>query len=494
MKPKSCSSPLTIPLEMLLGAVTAAAFLSGCGNGTTSSTLPAMSGTGTTSTTISGTVTTSISDPPVCASAFDSVYVTITKVTAHLSDSAGPNDSGWITLVNLSTPMQIDLLHLKSSGMCVLSQTLGSTSGLTPGKYQQIRLYLLDNSASASIANNCGSAGWNCVVPKGGVPQMLNLSSEAETGIKVPPGQIDGGGINIQAAQSADLNLDFDGCHSIIREGNGKYRLLPTLRAGEVSVNTNSISGKVVDSSSSNSPVQGALVLLEQPDPGDATVDRVQRAATTGPDGRFIVCPLTSTNPFDVVVSAMTMTNLGATTTYNPTIAFNVPVGTDLSNPPIPLVPEAAPPADTKPATMSGQVTSAGTNPVADVTLSALQQAVPLGGSAKQVTVPVFNSMQQPPVVTTAPTPTPSTPACPMNTDCFNYLLQIPGSNPQVGTFSGGTITYAAPAAPPVVYSFNGMAPSCSTSTPNPPTVGSITVTPGTETKVSTALAFSGCQ
>src|SRR6516225_6482243 len=225
---------------------------------------------------------------PRCARrAFDSVYVTITKVTAHLSDSAGPTDSGWITLVNLSTPMQIDLLHLKSSGMCVLSQTLGSTSGLTPGKYQQIRLYLLDNSASASIANNCGSAGWNCVVPKGGVPQMLNLSSEAETGIKVPPGQIDGGGINIQAAQSADLNLDFDGCHSIIREGNGKYRLLPTLRAGEGSVNTNSISGKVVDTSNSNSAVQAALVLLEQPDPNDATVDRVPRAATTGADGTF---------------------------------------------------------------------------------------------------------------------------------------------------------------------------------------------------------------
>ena len=119
-------------------------------------------------------------------------------------------------------------------------------------------------------------------------------------------------------------------------------------------------------------------MLLEQPDPNDATVDRVQRAATTGSDGTFIVCPLTSTNPFDVVVSAMTMTNLGATTTYNPTIAFNVPVGTDLSNPPIPLVPEAAPPSNTMPATISGQVTSAGSNPLADVTLSAFQQAVPL--------------------------------------------------------------------------------------------------------------------
>ena len=138
MKPKSCCSRSNIPLAILLGAATAMTFLLGCGNGTTSS-LPAMSGTGTTSGTMSGTVTTSISDPPVCAWAFDSVYVTITKVTAHLSDSAGPPTAGASTLVNLSTPMQIDLLHLKSPGMCVLSQSLGSTSGLTRVRSQPVR-------------------------------------------------------------------------------------------------------------------------------------------------------------------------------------------------------------------------------------------------------------------------------------------------------------------------------------------------------------------
>jgi hypothetical protein len=486
MGPKSYRFLSNAPVVALLGFAIAAAFSPGCGSSTMNSNLPTTSG--------SGTVTTTISDPPVCASAFDSVYVTLTKVTAHISDSAGPNDAGWVTLVNPSAPIQIDLLHLKSSGECVLSQTLGSTNNLPPGKYQQIRLYLLDNGASASITNNCGSAGWNCVVPRGQAPQMLNLSSEAQTGIKIPSGRIDGGGIDIQAGKSADLNLDFDGCHSIIWQGNGKYRLVPTLHAGEVSLNTNSISGKVVDAGNSNSPVPGALVLLEQPDMNDAAIDRVQRAATTAADGTFIVCPLSSTNPFDIVVSAMLVNNLGATTTYNPTIAFNVPVGTDLSTPPIPLIPEATPPASPMPATVSGQVTSEGSNPVADVTLSLLQQGIPTGGAARQVTIPVFNSAQQPPVVTTTPTPTPSTPACPMNANCFNYSFLVPASNPQVGTFSGGSITYAAPAAPPVNYSLNGLAPSCTTSTPNPATIGPIVVTPNMETKVSTALAFSGCQ
>lgn len=34
MRPKSCCTPSNLPVAMLLGAITAAAFLSGCGNGT----------------------------------------------------------------------------------------------------------------------------------------------------------------------------------------------------------------------------------------------------------------------------------------------------------------------------------------------------------------------------------------------------------------------------------------------------------------------------
>jgi len=456
-----------------------------CGGGTTSTPTPAAK---------TGTITTSISDPPICAFDFDHVYVTVTKVTANISSTASESDSGWVTLVDLTAnPAQVDLLHLESGGACVLSKTLGSTSGLPPGNYGQIRLYLLANNATSGPSSNaCGSGGFNCVVPKNSSPQILQLSSEAQTGLKIPPGQIAGGGINLTAGQSADLNIDFDACASILRQGNGVYRLKPTLHAGVVSVNNNSLSGKVVDASNSNAPIGGALVLLEQPDPNDATIDRVVRSTTTAADGTFIFCPITSDIPFDVVVTAWTTPSLGADVTYNATVAFNVPVGTDLN--PIPLVPEGTTPP-TLPATITGQVTSAGSGGAiaADVTLSAMQQATPDGGTTKQLTIPIFGALMQPPTFTTTATPDPAVPACPAGTDCFNYSIMVPASNPKVGTFSSGAITYGDPAPAPVNYNLNFVAGSCTASTPSPATVGPTAVTPGTPANVSTVVAFTGC-
>ena len=139
------------------------------------------------------------------------------------------------------------------------------------------------------------------MVPNGGSPQTLNLSSEAQTGLKIPPGQIAGGGIDLMAGQSADISIDFDACRSILRQGNGRYRLKPTLHAGEVAQNTNSLSGRVIDNTTQNA-IPGAVVSLEQ---AVNNVDRVQRSAMTGSDGTFFFCPLPPGN-YDVVVTAMT--------------------------------------------------------------------------------------------------------------------------------------------------------------------------------------------
>src|SRR6516162_6563980 len=72
-------------------------------------------GTGTpTSTPQSGEVRVTLSDPPICKvpqGDLSHVWVTVTLVRAHLSNTAGPDDSGWVTLVDLrSAPKQIDLL------------------------------------------------------------------------------------------------------------------------------------------------------------------------------------------------------------------------------------------------------------------------------------------------------------------------------------------------------------------------------------------------
>jgi hypothetical protein len=461
----------------------ASVWMISCGSNYNSPAPPAVNAT-------TGTITTSLTDPPTCGASLDHVWVTITKVTAHISSSASSTDSGWVTLADLTAaPKQIDLLSLAST-TCLLSQ-LGSTSGLQPGNYQQIRILLLDNSATSGPSPNaCGNGnGFNCVVPSAGSPQELQLSSEAKTGIKIPPGQITGGGLNLAAGQSADLNINFDACASILRQGNGKYRLKPTLHAGAVSVNNNSISGKVVDSSTT-SAIPGAIVLLEQPDSN--AIDRIVDAGVSGADGSFIFCPLAPGN-YDVVVVAAPATSL-VTTVYNATIAFQVPVGTSLNN--IPLVSEGSGTALTIPwATISGQVTSAGSGgaTAADVTFSALQDATPTGGSVVHVTIPVFSASAQPPTYETTATPTPATPACPAATDCLNYSLVVPASNPSVGTFASGSITYAAPASGSVNYSLLAESADCTASTPSPASVTSIAVTPATIITVSAIPAFSGC-
>lgn len=443
-----------------------------------------------------GTITTSISDPPSCAFAFDHVYVTVTKVTANISTTADESGSGWVTLVDFtSNPKQIDLLHLAGAGACVLSQTLGSTSGLPPGKYGQIRLYLLANDATTGPSPNaCGSGGFNCAILSDSSTQILQLSSEAQTGLKIPPGQIAGGGIDLADGQSADINIDFDACSSILRQGNGKFRLKPTLHAGVVSVTTDSLTGIVVDASNSNAPVGGAVVLLEQPDSSDPTLERVVHSTTTGSDGSFNFCPITSDNPLDIVVTAWTNPNSGSDVTYNATVVFGVPVGTALTGTnAIALVPEGTAPA--LPATVTGQVTSAGSGGAiaADVTLSAFQDATPTGGSTMKMTIPIFGALMQPPTFTTTATPDPAVPACPAGTNCYNYSIWVPASNPRVGTFSSGAVTYAEPAPAPVNYNLNFVAPGCTASTPSPATVGPTAVTPGTTSNVSTVVAFTGC-
>jgi hypothetical protein len=106
---------------IFLACALGAALVLSCGSGTTTS-----SGLST------GTVNTSITDPPSCSASFDHVYVTITKVTANLNANAGDNDGGWQTLVDLtSAPKQIDLLSLANT-TCLLTQ-LGSTT-LPAGK------------------------------------------------------------------------------------------------------------------------------------------------------------------------------------------------------------------------------------------------------------------------------------------------------------------------------------------------------------------------
>lgn len=414
-----------------------------------------------TPTTAMGTVNVSISDPPSCMppnGPFSHVFVTVRSVQAHIDPNATDDSPGWQELAPqlASQPMQIDLFSTPQK-TCVLAQ-LGSAT-LPVGSYQQIRLLLVSNSAGAATLTNNGCVGlanvFNCVELSDNTFHELLLSSQANTGLKIPPGQIVGGPLQVMAGQSVDLNIDFNACASIVLEGNGSYRLKPTLTAGQVSANNTGISGQVVDSLT-KAPIAGnVLVAIEQTD--STGVDRVLMQTAADANGNFRFCPL-PTGTFDIVIDAVSATNVP----YNATAVLNVPNGTNLNA--IPLIAETG---ATAPAVLQGFVTATkGTSAAtADVTLAALQTVALSGSASRQITVPLesINAVGATPAVDSTGTisveaNTNCPEGTPMNSNCAQYTLVVPASNPNVGVFSSSGVTYTAPASGDVLFTVDAQA------------------------------------
>lgn len=376
-----------------------------------------------------GMATVSISDPATCASPsgpFAHVYVTITDVQANISGSAGDNDPGWTDLTpSLSSqPKQIDLLG-QANNQCFLA-TLGDAQQLQAGNYQQIRLILADNSATVSN-NACGGSA-NCVVlASDGSVHPLLLSSESKTGLKIPSGQIAGGGFQIPAGKTEDLNIDFNTCASIVQEGNGQYRLKPVLHAGEVSTTSTSINGIVLDHATGN-PINGrVLVALEQKDASG--IDRVVMSTLAGTDGSFVFCPIPA-GSYDVVIVAERADGVA----YQPAIVTGVANGDAVST--LSLYPGTA--GVQGAATFSGSMTSqnnSSTGTVADIQLSALETV----GSSGTYTIPLLPNAQQPSAMLALETAASS--SCPQGTDCVSYSMLLPAGGPYVGTYSASGVS-----------------------------------------------------
>ena len=468
-----------------------------------------------------GTINVSISDPPSCAAAtssatavpaggtaapggsFMNVFVTIRSIQAHTSATADNTSSGWQELAPqlVSAPMQVDLLHLPANGQCLLEQ-LGSTS-LPAGDYQQIRLILLANAAPSGPApsnaknacfNDLGGDVFNCVVDSNKVTHTLNLSGEANTGLKIPPGQIMGGPIHVAAGQSVDLNIDFNTCASILKEGNGDFRLKPALTAGVVSTNLTGISGQIVDSVTSQ-PIAGAIVTLQFAD--KSGTDRIVMQELTDLAGHFSFCPLAVGAVFDVVSDALTASG----TAYNATVVLNVPGGTNLGT--VFLVAEtpATAGASTGPGTIQGTITAINgtTGATIDADVSALQ-SVTVSSTSHTLTVPLFANSTAADIKVTSSTSCPT--GAPTGAFCGSYTLVVPASNPTVGTFSAGKTTITAPATGDVLYmveadatnptSNAAMCSPSSQTTSKDATAMPLKVTAGTTTNAA-ELDFTGC-
>jgi hypothetical protein len=424
-----------------------------------------------------GTVNVSMSDPTTCAAPsgpYRHVYVTVSDVLIHQSASASANDSGWhdLTPKLKDNPVQVDLLGV--SQQCFLAM-LGST-GIQPGHYQQVRVILASNNAT--VANNKCESSANCITLTNdplNTPIPLQLSSESQTGIKIPSGQLAGGEFVIGSGETKDLNIDFNACASLVLQGNGNYRLKPVLHAGEVSTQTTAttITGTIIDSSTLQAVAGGnTIVALEQND-GNG-IDRVIMEATAASNGAFSFCPVPA-GTYDLVAVAVN----GSGNTYSATVITGVKPGDSVGT--IPLTNAGLP------SSITGQITSVGNSGAVSIDLSigALQSA----GSNLLVTIPLAQQSAATASLTTA--------SC-GNIDCANYTLSVPGANPAVAAFTTMNPVPATPAGPPVNYIVDaqafvpGMAGQQDCTSPDLQT-SALTVTAGASTPAPD-INFAGCQ
>lgn len=455
--------------------------LVGCGGGNSTAASPMMA-----------IVNTSVSDPTTCAAPtgpYTHVFITITDVLVSTSATAPPSDNSWIDLTpNLkNTPAQVDLLG-QANNQCFLA-SLGDNLQLQPGGYQQIRVILQDNaSGSKPAGNHCGSAS-NCVVFNGST-STLQLSSESQTGIKIPSGQIAGGAFTIAAGQTKDLDIDFDACASIVQQG-GQFRLKPVLHAGEVSTSAVSINGKITDQNSAAIPNLKAIVVLEQKD--GTGVDRPVFETMASADGTFVFCPLPA-GSYDVVIVALDAVGNVA---FGPTIITGAQPGNALGN--IRMFAQGGSGVSQALATFNGSVTTASNSGAVprDVTISALQTGS-VNGANVQVTIPAIQVSST--TAAFAVTVTTAAGTCtPAQSDCAGYSLMVPAQGASVVAFSA-SMTFLPPTPGPTLYSVEGDATlngavACSPS--------SITVTTNSNSQPLTAtggaittaapMNFGGC-
>jgi hypothetical protein len=435
------------------------------------------------------TVSVKLSDPATCSAPngpYLHVYVTITDVKANMSSSASSTDSGWVDLTPslASAPKQIDLLG-QADNQCFLA-TLGDSMQLQAGSYQQIRLILASDGSGLS-SDACNGTG-NCVVlAADNSIHALQLSSEDKTGIKIPSGQIASGAITVAEGETMDLNIDFNTCCSILRQGNGVYRLKPVLHAGVVSTSSSSINGKVLDASTGNSVSGNVYVSVEQADA--AGVDRVVMSTQAGTDGSFVFCPLPA-GTYDIVIVG-NRTSDGAL--YLPTIVTGVTTGSTTGN--LQLNPPSTSLATVSSANLEGLVTSAGASGAISevVSLSVLEIV-----NAKTYTIPqqpaaspYFESLQG--VTTAAST---ATLACPTGTDCFSYSLPVTSGGAYIGAWSASGVTLgpASTTTSLASYAVDGIASSCSPTEATSPVVTLTGTGPFTSVAITQDLAFIGCQ
>jgi hypothetical protein len=333
-----------------------------------------------------------------------------------------------------------------------------------------------------------------------GTTTQLSLSSETQTGIKIPAGQIAGGAFTVAAGQNKSLDIDFDACASIVMQGNGGFRLKPTMHAGEVSLVANAITGQLVDAVT-KAPLSSVkeIVALEQKDANG--IDRVVMQVTPDATGAFNICPVPA-GTYDVVAVAIVTSGANASTAYAATITTGVQTGFSIGN--ILMYAQPGSGTSTQQGLIGGQVTTANASNAGtptDISVYALQP-ITAGTVTTNYTIPLAQQQSAGINATTAAGTTGA--ACPTGTDCVQYQLGVPAVQPYIGAYTTTGATYTQVVGATVNYTVDTQAfvaggaatPSCSPSEVQVTTTSAslpLTVTAGQTTTAADAK-FTGCQ
>jgi hypothetical protein len=249
----------------------------------------------------SGVLRVSLTDAPACG--YDNVWVTVTKVRVHRSDTAADGDAGWseIEVATSGKGRRIDLLELQNGVLADLGQT-----ALPAGRYSQVRLVLADNREVAG-ANQL-------VLSSTGEIVALDTPSAQQSGLKLKHA------FEVEAGSEADLVLDFDACRSIVKAGNsGKYNLKPVVSV--IPILTGSVAGAIDPEAARG----GASVSLQRFDPATGAVS-VVRATSVRADGSWLLSPV-PVSPVDGASYNLVIGSAG----YGNVVYTNVPVATGVS-------------------------------------------------------------------------------------------------------------------------------------------------------------------
>ena len=180
----------TVRMALAAGALSALAV--SCGGGS--------SGSVDSSSNAAGLVNVNLTDAP---GDYDNVWVTVTAVWFHTSNTAGPDDSGWLKYP-LSTPVTVDLLTLQNGN---LTQMFG---GLQPpnGTYQQIRVFLIGPDAALTASASAAKLIYN---------DQVNYQDANDTEQSAPLELVNPskgialyGTFTVASGSTLDLALDFD--------------------------------------------------------------------------------------------------------------------------------------------------------------------------------------------------------------------------------------------------------------------------------------------